>query len=75
MRSARADLLAHARRRNTFAEGLTPNHLWCTDYNGGFMLAIKRYCYPLTVTDHASRYLLLCEAMDSNQEKACLDRL
>jgi transposase InsO family protein len=29
----------------------------------------KRYCYPLTVTDHSSRYLLLCEAMESNQEQ------
>src|SRR5262249_1601350 len=29
----------------------------------------KRYCYPLTVTDYASRYLLLCEAMESNQEQ------
>ena len=28
------------------------------------MLADKRYCYPLTVTDHASRFLLLCEAME-----------
>jgi hypothetical protein len=25
--------------------------------------------YPLIVTDHASRYLLLCEAMESNQEQ------
>jgi hypothetical protein len=33
------------------------------------MLADKRYCYPLTVTDHASRYLLLCEAMESNAER------
>ena len=33
------------------------------------MLADKRYCYPLTVTDHASRYLLLCEAMESNAEQ------
>jgi len=32
------------------------------------MLADKRYCYPLTVTDHASRYLLLCEALESNRE-------
>ena len=49
--------------------GLAPNDLWCTDYKGEFMLADKRYCYPLTVTDHASRYLLLCEAMESNAEK------
>jgi transposase InsO family protein len=52
--------------------GLNPNALWCTDYKGEFMLANKRYCYPLTVTDHASRYLLLCEAMESNQEKPAI---
>lgn len=50
------------------SEGLKPNDLWCTDYKGEFQLADKRYCYPLTVTDHASRYLLLCEAMESNRE-------
>jgi hypothetical protein len=33
------------------------------------MLGHKRYCYPLTVTDHASRYLLLCEALESNAER------
>ncbi len=36
------------------------------------MLADQRYCYPLTVTDHASRYLPLCEAMESNQEKPAI---
>src|SRR6195256_2882584 len=36
---------------------------------GEFMLGDKRYCYPLTVTDHASRYLLLCEAMESIKEQ------
>jgi transposase InsO family protein len=36
---------------------------------GEFQLGDKRYCYPLTVTDHASRYLLLCEAMESNAER------
>src|ERR1700758_4809497 len=33
------------------------------------MLGNKRYCYPLTVTDHASRYLLLCEALESTREE------
>ncbi len=33
------------------------------------MLADHRYCYSLTATDHASRYLLLCEAMESNREQ------
>jgi len=50
------------------SDGLNPNELWCTDYKGEFMLADKRYCYPLTVTDHASRFLLLCEALESNRE-------
>ncbi len=30
--------------------------------------ANSRYCYPLTVTDHASRFLLLCEALESTRE-------
>jgi putative transposase len=33
------------------------------------MLSNRRYCYPLTVTDFVSRYLLVCEALSSTQEK------
>lgn len=58
--------------------GLSPNDLWCTDYKGEFQLGNKQYCYPLTVTDHASRYLLLCEALESNREQlafAAFERL
>jgi transposase InsO family protein len=71
----RHGLVTHPTRSRTRAtgtplsEGISPNDLWCTDYKGEFMLGDKRYCYPLTVTDHASRYLLLCEAMESNAEK------
>jgi transposase InsO family protein len=49
--------------------GLVPNDLWCADYKGEFQLGNKAYCYPLTVTDHASRYLLLCEALESTREQ------
>lgn len=45
-----------------------PNALWCADYKGEFMLADRRYCYPLTITDFASRYLLSCEALTSTRE-------
>src|SRR6266700_1373379 len=45
-----------------------PNALWCADYKGEFMLGNRRYCYPLTVTDFASRYLLTCEALSTTQE-------
>jgi putative transposase len=45
-----------------------PNDLWCADYKGEFMLADRRYCYPLTVTDAASRFIFSCEALESNCE-------
>jgi transposase InsO family protein len=48
--------------------GQRPNELWCTDYKGEFLLGNRQYCYPLTVTDHASRYLLTCEALSSTKE-------
>ena len=46
-----------------------PNALWCADYKGEFMLGNRRYCYPLTITDFASRYLLTCEALSTTQEQ------
>jgi putative transposase len=45
-----------------------PNDLWCADYKGEFMLADRRYCYPLTITDFASRYLFACEALSTTKE-------
>ena len=48
--------------------GVEPNALWCVDFKGEFKLGNGRYCYPLTVTDHASRFLLLCEALESTRE-------
>ena len=71
----RHGLVTRIKRSRTRCEGtglspgLTPNALWCADYKGEFRLGNQRYCYPLTVTDFASRYLLLCEAMESTQEQ------
>ena len=45
-----------------------PNELWCADYKGEFMLADRRYCYPLTVTDYDSRYLITCDALSTTKE-------
>ena len=62
------------RRRRYKAEGTalsrpaTPNELWCADYKGEFMLADRRYCYPLTITDFASRYLITCDALSTTRE-------
>ena len=52
--------------------GQQPNELWGTDYKGEFLLGNRQYCYPLTVTDHASRYLLTCEALSSTKEEYAL---
>ena len=48
--------------------GANPNDLWCADFKGEFKLGNGRYCYPLTVSDHAARYLLLCEAFESTRK-------
>src|SRR5215467_8987831 len=66
----------HRATGTPLSNGSAPNELWCTDFKGEFKLGNGRYCYPLTVTDHASRYLLLCEALESTRpgprQSACL---
>jgi transposase InsO family protein len=52
--------------------GAAPNDLWCADFKGEFRLGNRQYCYPLTVTDHASRFLLLCEALESTREDTAI---
>jgi len=64
---------SRSRARGTaLSPGLAPNDLWCADFKGEFKLGNGDYCYPLTVTDHASRYLLLCEALDSVREDTAI---
>ncbi len=58
----------HRAQGTPLSEGRTPNALWCADYKGEFKLGNHQYCYPLTVTDHASRFVLLCEALESTKE-------
>jgi transposase InsO family protein len=58
----------HRAEGTTLSAGTAPNDLWCVDYKGEFRLGNGRYCYPLTVTDHASRYLLMCESLESTRE-------
>ena len=41
-----------------------PNELWCVDFKGHFACGDGRRCYPLTITDAASRYLIKCEGLD-----------
>jgi len=75
----RHGLVERARKRRNRAEGtslshaLSPNELWCTDFKGEFKLGNGQYCYPLTVTDQASRKLLLVEALQSTKEGPVLE--
>lgn len=62
----------HRARGTPLSQGVAPNDLWCADFKGEFKLGNGRYCYPLTVTDHASRFLLLCEALDSTREEPAI---
>lgn len=70
----RHGMVEHRKRRRNRAtgtplsNGCRPNDLWCADYKGEFMLADRRYCYPLTITDFASRYLITCEALSTTKE-------
>jgi len=61
------------RRRNKatgtiLTPGKNPNDLWCADYKGEFMLGNYQYCYPLTITDFTSRYLIACEGLETTKE-------
>lgn len=52
-----------------------PNDVWCIDYKGQFQLGDRSLCYPLTLTDQRTRFILGCEAMtgisDAAAREAC----
>jgi len=43
-----------------------PNSLWCVDFKGDFDVG-RRRCYPLTITDAYSRYLICCVGLSSTR--------
>ena len=56
----------------------SPNELWTTDYKGEFRLGNGHWCYPLTVVDAYSRFLLGCEgqaAIATEGARATFERL
>lgn len=48
-----------------FELGDCNNALWSVDYKGQYRTASGHWCYPLTVTDNASRYLLGCHGVSA----------
>lgn len=61
------------RRRRTGAaaapcvEAVAPNDSWSMDFKGQFRVGNEGLCYPLTVTDNCSRYILKCKALTSTK--------
>jgi len=57
------------RRRHTppytqpFGACTAPNQLWCVDFKGWFRTQDGRKCYPLTITDAFSRFVIRCEGV------------
>ena len=44
---------------------VAPNDVWSADFKGEFRTQDRKWCYLLTVSDAASRYLLACEGLTS----------
>ena len=55
--------VGHPGKPNTQID--SPNQVWCADFKGHFKTGDGIYCYPLTVTDGYSRFLLGCQSLHS----------
>lgn len=59
-----------------FTECSQPNIVWSADYKGQFRMGDNRRCYPLTISDNYSRYLLGCWGLTRptyEQTKPCFE--
>jgi putative transposase len=82
---ARKGLVKKRRRRRPVthpgvvaATTTQPNDLWTADFKGQFRTADGIYCYPLTVADQHTRYLLGCQGLLSTKSdgvRPIFDRL
>lgn len=66
----RHDLVAPRRRRRPVGHpgyrprhAAAPNEIWTTDFKGQFRTGDARWCYPLTIVDGFSRYLIACRGL------------
>lgn len=71
---ARRGLVQRRRRRRTpIHPGVVrpttavPNDLWTADFKGQFRTTDGEYCYPLTIADQHTRFLLTCRGLLSTQ--------
>lgn len=71
---ARRGLVTRRRRRRHYthpgvvpATTTQPNDLWTADFKGHFRTRDGLYCYPLTIADQHTRYLLACHGLLSTK--------
>lgn len=63
--SPRPRYRAPASTRRPLVPITTANQVWTTDFKGEFRTGDRRYCYPLTLRDGWSRFVLRCDALSN----------
>jgi putative transposase len=61
---------AHPGRSSIIANA--PNDVWTTDFKGEFRTRDRQYCYPLTIADAHTRYLLACDGLRSTEHRGAI---
>ncbi len=56
-------------------EPQAPNELWTIDFKGQFQLGNRRWCFPLTLVDDYSRYVLCCDGVSKVSREQILPSL
>ena len=59
-------------QREPLSHCIQSNDVWSSDFKGQFKLGNGRYCYPLTVSDNHSRYLLVYKGLYHPTEQAVI---
>src|SRR6185503_18695117 len=49
------------------------NDIWTIDFKGDFVLGNKLRCYPLTIQDFETRFLLCCHGLSEPKISKCID--
>jgi putative transposase len=66
-----------AERAGSAVRSEAPNQTWTADYKGQFRTLDGKYCYPLTIQDAYTRYLLTCDALlttRTDEAKPCFEK-
>lgn len=61
-----------------FCECNAPNDVWSIDYKGQFYMKDGHVCYPLTLSDNFSRFILGCQALEGpryDPTRRCLESI